>query len=81
MKRTFTLQQIEKALDEARVFACMSNGNLWRTNRNGATKLWKTRPNEFRIPIKIGFREHGEITHKSTIGAFGEGTEFTIKGL
>lgn len=26
----------------------------WR--KNGQTKLWKTRPNEFCIPIKTGFR-------------------------
>ena len=32
----------------------------WR--RNGATKTWKTRPGEFRIPIKRGLREFGYIT-------------------
>jgi hypothetical protein len=26
----------------------------WR--RNGMTKLWKTRPSQFKIPIKTGFR-------------------------
>lgn len=32
----------------------------WR--RNGKTKLWKTRPNEFRIPVKRGLYEYGYIT-------------------
>lgn len=32
----------------------------WR--RNGATKTWKTRPDEFRIPVKHGLRDHGYIT-------------------
>jgi len=35
------------------VFAC---------RRNGQTKTWVTRPNEFRVPIKHGFRECGYIT-------------------
>jgi hypothetical protein len=33
----------------------------WR--RNGATKLWKTRPNEFRVPVKFGMYAHGYIDH------------------
>lgn len=32
--------------------------------RNGATKTRKTRPGEFRIPVKIGFRGYGSITHR-----------------
>lgn len=35
----------------------------WR--RNGATKTWKTRPGEFRLPIKHGMRNYSEITHNS----------------
>jgi len=30
--------------------------------RNGQTKLWKTRPNEFSIPVKRGLHDHGYIT-------------------
>ena len=33
----------------------------WRVN--GAVKTWKTRPGEFRVPLKFGFYGHGEITH------------------
>lgn len=33
----------------------------WR--RSGKTKTWKTRPKEFRIPIKHGLYNNWEITH------------------
>jgi hypothetical protein len=32
---------------------------IWR--RNGKTKVWKTRPSEFRIPIKWGLYRYGYI--------------------
>jgi hypothetical protein len=31
----------------------------WR--RNGQTKVWKTRPAEFRVPVKFGMRGHTYI--------------------
>ncbi len=31
----------------------------WR--RNGATKVWRTRPGEFRIPVKYGMRDYDHI--------------------
>lgn len=31
--------------------------------RNGKTKLWKTRPTEFKIPVKRGLRNYGYLTH------------------
>jgi len=36
-------------------------GGAYEARRNGATKTWKTRPGEFRIPIKIGFKGYGYI--------------------
>lgn len=32
----------------------------WR--RNGATKTWKTREGEFRVPVKFGLRSYSYIT-------------------
>ena len=32
----------------------------WR--RNGETKTWKTRPGDFRLPIKYGLRRYSAIT-------------------
>ena len=31
--------------------------------RNGGTKLWKTRPDEFRVPVKYGIRDCAYVTH------------------
>jgi hypothetical protein len=35
-----------------------------QVRRNGQTKTWKTRPGEFRIPVKYGFKECFYITQK-----------------
>lgn len=56
------LAEIEKALDNQCLYAAMRNGKWWLCRRNGATKLWKTRPADFRIPIKVGFRSYHAIT-------------------
>ena|SRR3990167_9913404 len=29
---------------------------------NGVLKVWKTRPNDFRLPVKHGLRGYGEVT-------------------
>ncbi len=39
-------------------------GDFARVRRNGKTKLWKTRPNEFKIPYKFGLYDYGYITEK-----------------
>lgn len=36
---------------------------------NGALKTWKTRPNEYRLPVKHGLRGYGEVTPE-TISQF-----------
>ena len=33
-----------------------------RCRVNGAVKLWKTRPGEYRVPVKHGLRDCGYIT-------------------
>jgi hypothetical protein len=35
----------------------------WR--RNGKTQVWKTRPDEWRIPVKYGLRNYNNIWHNS----------------
>ena len=32
---------------------------LWR--RNGATQTWKTRPEDFRMPVKHGLRDYSAV--------------------
>ena len=60
-----TRDQFEIALDTGRVRLRTPNGNLWFCRRNGRTQTWKTRPNDFRIPIKYGFKEYGQVTQDS----------------
>lgn len=49
----------------------------WR--RNGQTKTWKTRPSEWRIPVKFGLYTYGYITdlddNAHVIGSTGCETE------
>ena len=60
-----TVEQANHAIDHGLVWARMSRGELWQCRRNGATKTWKTRPGEFRIPVKAGFSACGELTHNN----------------
>jgi len=39
-----------------------SDGTPVRCRRNGQLKLWKTRPTEFRLPVKYGLKECFYIT-------------------
>ena len=75
-----TRNEIESALDAGKISVRMSNGKLWRVRRNGMTQTWKTRPAEFRIPLKMGFRSHWEITHNSGFDYEGQNNngEFVI---
>lgn len=43
----------------------MNTTGRLRVRRNGQTKTWKTRPNEFSIPVKYGLYEHGYITDRN----------------
>lgn len=42
-----------------------SKGMPVRVRRNGKIKLWKTRPTEFRLPVKYGLRDHFYIDHNN----------------
>lgn len=44
---------------------CIWNGRSNRWRRNGVTKTWKTRPGEFRIPVKFGMYGYGYIDHNN----------------
>lgn len=37
-------------------------GKIYTWHRNGACKTWKTRPEEFRLPVKYGLRSYDYIT-------------------
>jgi hypothetical protein len=55
--------KIEALLDAGAVEVRMGPNRWWRVRRNGRTKRWTSRPEEFRIPIKMGLRNYGYITH------------------
>lgn len=38
-----------------------ADGTCQRWRRNGKTKLWKTRPEEFIVPVKQGMYNYGRI--------------------
>ncbi len=59
--------EIETALAQGNLWVLMGNGNYWRLRRNGKTQFWKTRPDEFSIPVKAGLRACGRVTHDSVI--------------
>lgn len=65
-----TRADIETALDRGNLWVRMNNGNFWKARRNGATKLWKTRPADFQIPIKAGLRVTGRITETDALTEF-----------
>jgi hypothetical protein len=37
-------------------------GKIYTWRRNGATQTWKTRPDDFRIPVKYGHRDTSQLT-------------------
>lgn len=59
-----TRAEAEAALDSGRLWlkATRSNNRI-RVRRNGHTATWRTRPTEFSIPIKFGFRGTGRLDH------------------
>jgi hypothetical protein len=65
-----TLQYIENSLYNHTVWARMNSGRYWVLRRNGKTQTWKTRPNDYRIPVKCGLKSCGEITHNSSVALF-----------
>lgn len=42
-----------------------ADGTPQRFRVSGRCKTWKTRPNEFRLPVKRGLYQHGYITHEN----------------
>lgn len=54
--------EFETALDNRQLWAAMRNGRYWLLRRNGRTQTWKTRPDEYSIPVKAGLRSCARIT-------------------
>lgn len=52
----------EQALT-SRYFIMLCDGSRWRAN--GKCKTWRTRPEEFKLPVKHGLYSFGYITHEN----------------
>jgi hypothetical protein len=53
---------IERLLAEGHIYTSRSH---WKVRRNGETKTWKTRPADYRIPVKAGLRSTGQLEPKT----------------
>ena len=62
LRRPANWADAEAALDQGKLFAEMTGGKFWLARRNGKTQTWKTRPFDFRIPVKCGLRSCGQLT-------------------
>jgi hypothetical protein len=60
-----TRDEAEQALASHRLYVEMRSGAYWLCRRNGATQTWKTRPDDFRVPIKAGLKVYGAIDPQS----------------
>ena len=58
---------IEGALERRQLWAAMRDGRYWLCRRNGATKLWKTHPDWFSIPVKAGWKACTRIDNASLV--------------
>lgn len=61
---------IEAALDADKLYVQVASGAWWLARRNGKTKTWKTRPNDYRVPIKCGLRTCGHAGHEIDLRAY-----------
>jgi hypothetical protein len=42
-----------------------ADGTALQARRNGKTQTWKTRPAEFRVPVKHGLYDYDQITERN----------------
>lgn len=41
----------------------LSSNGCGKARVNGKMQTWKTRPDDFRVPLKVGFRGFAELSH------------------
>ena len=61
MKTTVTKENQEGVEEFYHISKTNFTGRM-KVRRTGKTKVWKTRPLEFKIPVKYGLYEFGYIT-------------------
>lgn len=56
-------KDFEQSLAAGNVYVHVGGERYWQARRSGKTKFWPSRPLEFSVPIKMGFRDHARVTH------------------
>jgi hypothetical protein len=65
MVKSLTVAQVKKMTGRETLYVIgwyNADGTPQEYRQNGAIKLWKTRPDDFRIPVKRGLYEYAAIT-------------------
>lgn len=65
MATDLTRENCETATEFYHKTDTAKKGDRIKYRRNWKTKTWKTRQNEFEIPVKHGLYDYGYITHKN----------------
>lgn len=52
----------DEALTASAFHSDCNEKRVERWRRNGATKTWVTRPDDFKVPVKFGLYQYGYIT-------------------
>jgi hypothetical protein len=66
MVKALTVAQVKKMTGRETIYVINhynADGSPMNYKQSGRIQFWKTRPEEFRIPVKRGLYEKGEITH------------------
>lgn len=56
-----TRSNIDKLLDEHKLYVACHNGRWYAARRNGATRKWKRDASRIKVPFKYGFKGYGSI--------------------
>jgi hypothetical protein len=68
MVKSLTVAQVKKMTGRETIYMIgyyNADGSPMNYRQNGKIQFWKTRPEDFRIPVKRGLYEYGEITPRN----------------
>jgi hypothetical protein len=68
MVKALTVAQVKKMTGNETIYLIgyyNADGSPTTYRQNGKIQFWKTRPEDFRIPVKRGLYEYGEVTPRN----------------
>jgi len=68
MVKALTVAQVKKMTGNETLYLIgyyNADGSPMTYRQSGKIQFWKTRPDDFRIPVKRGLYENGEVTHRN----------------